>query len=229
MLSPPAAAALQGRLLESRAETGYTAGPWGGAAGQGGRGWGKMAQQGEADRGAASETVIMATTAPGGASRATRPEGAPQAGDSVQPSPDGAEAPTRHGTVVALNGRGLLLIGPSGSGKSAVALGLIASGAVLVADDRVRLWRQGDRVMAEAPRATAGLIEARGVGILHARTAGPVPLTLICDLGRASSLRLPPPRGRVVLGIALPLVLGPASPHLVWALRQAVLGGIAAV
>ena len=48
-----------------------------------------------------------------------------------------------HATCVAVDGRGLLILGPSGSGKSALALQLIALGAQLVADDRTRVSRRG--------------------------------------------------------------------------------------
>ena len=47
-----------------------------------------------------------------------------------------------HATCIAWQGRGVLIRGPSGSGKSALALGLMAHGAVLVADDRVKLSLQ---------------------------------------------------------------------------------------
>lgn len=131
---------------------------------------------------------------------------------------------TRHGTAVAVDGAGLLLLGPSGAGKSSMALMLLAMGAVLVGDDRVRLWRHGGRVMADAAPALAGLVEARGVGILRAAHAGPVPLALVCDLGRDSPARLPRPRARVVLGVPLPLVCGRADVHLAVALRQILRG-----
>ena len=48
-----------------------------------------------------------------------------------------------HATCIALDGRGVLLRGPSGSGKSDMALRLIDAGAELVADDRVDLDAPG--------------------------------------------------------------------------------------
>lgn len=74
--------------------------------------------------------------------------------------------PTLHGTVVALDGLGVLLVGPSGSGKSDLALRLIEAGWVLVADDRVVIDLVDGRPTASAPALLAGLIEARGIGIL---------------------------------------------------------------
>lgn len=130
-----------------------------------------------------------------------------------------------HGTVVALDGRGILICGPSGSGKSSLALQLMAAGAALVADDRVDLRREGDRVIATCPAPLLGRIEARGVGILIAADHGAVALAVVVDLGREEDQRLPPSREHDLLGIALPLVFGPYRPHLYAALRQMVLHG----
>lgn len=130
-----------------------------------------------------------------------------------------------HGTAVTLEGRGLLILGPSGSGKSSLALELMAVGAMLVSDDRTDLHREGDQVIASAPEALAGKIEARGVGLLRARTAGPSGLDLVVDLGQSETLRLPFRHSREVLGVWLPLVLGPYRPQLYAAMRQWLLGG----
>ncbi len=133
-----------------------------------------------------------------------------------------------HASAVALNGRGLLILGPSGSGKSTLALQMMAVGATLVADDRTDLTRDGARVIASCPPQIAGRVEARGVGILTAVPQGPVPIALVVDLGRVEEDRLPQSRSHDVLGIALPLVLGPYRPHLYAALRQLLSGGRAA-
>lgn len=134
-----------------------------------------------------------------------------------------------HGSAVALGGKALLALGASGSGKSALCLALMASGALLVADDRVRLWRAGEgegkRLLADAPAPLHGRIEARGVGLLCAAAAGPTPVALIVDLDMAEDRRLPPWRSRELLEVTLPLVLGPAGPHLHAALRQYLLAG----
>ena len=70
-------------------------------------------------------------------------------------------------------GAALLILGASGRGKSALALGLMAAGATLVADDRTHLHaRRRRQLVASAPAAIAGLIEARGIGILKAEALG---------------------------------------------------------
>ncbi|WP_295048863.1 HPr kinase/phosphorylase [uncultured Paracoccus sp.] len=130
-----------------------------------------------------------------------------------------------HATTIALNGAGLLILGPSGAGKSALALDLMAQGAMLVADDRTDLHREGADIIASCPPALSGRIEARGIGILRADPAGPVRIAQVVDLGAADGDRLPQSRAYDVLGVGLPLVTGPYRPHLHAALRQLLLGG----
>lgn len=115
-----------------------------------------------------------------------------------------------HGSAVAVAGRGCLITGASGAGKSALAIEMIALGAELVADDRVDLRRAGDDLVMSAPPAIAGLIEARGVGILRLGGQAGAPLALIVDLDRAETERLPEARRRDVLGVPCRLLPGRA-------------------
>ncbi|MEC8584968.1 MAG: HPr kinase/phosphatase C-terminal domain-containing protein, partial [Pseudomonadota bacterium] len=71
-----------------------------------------------------------------------------------------------HGTCVAIDGAGVLLRGPSGGGKSDLALRLIDGGATLVGDDQLELSRVQDRVVARAPGPLQGQLEIRGIGIV---------------------------------------------------------------
>lgn len=132
---------------------------------------------------------------------------------------------TIHASAVEIGGRGLLILGPSGTGKSALALALMGLGARLVADDRVILRAADRHLLVDCPAAIRGRIEARGVGILRADPAGPVPLAQAVDLGQAETERLPPFRTTFLLGVELPLVLGPVGPHLPPALMQLMRGG----
>ncbi|KFI33537.1 serine kinase [Haematobacter missouriensis] len=125
-----------------------------------------------------------------------------------------------HGSTVSVAGRGLLILGRSGSGKSGLVLQLMAFGAELVADDRTRLLRREDIVMAMSPETIHGRVEARGVGILAAVAAEAVPLALVTDLDRMEKARLPEPRSHDVLGVALPLLFRVDAPHFPAALLQ---------
>lgn len=118
-------------------------------------------------------------------------------------------------TCVAVDGRGLLIEGPPGSGKSSLALALIDRGAVLVGDDGVDLEAVGGRLLASPAPSISGLLEVRNVGLLRYPVAERVPLCLALRLDTAAA-RLPDgPDTIELLGLALPLVhLWPDSPVL---------------
>ncbi|WP_374762789.1 HPr kinase/phosphorylase [Yunchengibacter salinarum] len=106
-------------------------------------------------------------------------------------------APIRmHGSVVSVGGRGALLTGGSGLGKSDLALRLIDRGARLVADDQVLLETAADgRLWATAPDALKGLLEVRGLGIIHMPGLDRCPIDLVVRLGPMDSpQRLPDAR-----------------------------------
>ncbi|MEX0696578.1 MAG: hypothetical protein WD099_03470 [Dongiaceae bacterium] len=116
-----------------------------------------------------------------------------------------------HGTCVVLDGIGVLIRGPSGSGKSDLALRLIDGGARLVADDLTELRRRGAGVVAAAPAGAAaaarGRIELRGAGILPVPSAAEAMLGLVLDLVRPDQVeRLPAPAAWTCLGVALPVL-----------------------
>lgn len=89
---------------------------------------------------------------------------------------------TIHATTVAIEGAGVILRGPSGSGKSDLALRLIHEGAQLVADDQTMLFVEDGRLMAQAPAEIAGRMEVRGVGIVNAGSGVSAPVTLLVDM-----------------------------------------------
>jgi len=112
-----------------------------------------------------------------------------------------------HATAVEIDGRAVLLRGPSGSGKSDLGLRLIDAGARLVADDQSELSRHGDVLMVRAPATIAGLLEVRGLGILRLDALGEAPVGLIAELVPADRVeRMPPRRTSAILGIAVPLI-----------------------
>lgn len=106
-----------------------------------------------------------------------------------------------------------MILGPSGSGKSSLALQLMAWGADLVADDTTRLERVGDLLHASPVPATRGLIEARGVGILRAASVSRATVVLAVDLGEMETERLPPRRRVSLLDREIPLILRSNAPH----------------
>lgn len=115
---------------------------------------------------------------------------------------------TVHGTCVAVDGKCVLLIGASGSGKSATALDLLSRGAVLIADDQVILTRTTDVVTATCPNGFEGKIEARGIGIVEVAHASGAPVVLVVDLDQTELQRLPPRRKHEILGLEIDLIYG---------------------
>ena len=87
----------------------------------------------------------------------------------------------RHGGAVAFAGRGLLILGAPGAGKSRLALEMAALGAGVVADDVVEI-RAGAPPVLAAPARWPGLVEARGLGLIAVRTHPPVPCLAAIDL-----------------------------------------------
>jgi len=99
--------------------------------------------------------------------------------------------------------RGVLILGPSGAGKSRLALALIAAGAQLVADDQVLLFAGGGGLYARAPRSIAGLIEARGLGLLRLAACRLARIVLAVDLS-LPAVRMPEAAPRRFAGVTIP-------------------------
>ncbi|MEP1200105.1 HPr kinase/phosphorylase [Tateyamaria sp.] len=115
-----------------------------------------------------------------------------------------------HATSVALNGRGLLIMGGSGSGKSSLGLQLLALGCTLISDDQTELARRDDGLWASAPASIKGLIEARGVGLLRAESTE-AEVTLVVDLDQHERDRLPHRHSVTLLGLERPCLHSVAS------------------
>lgn len=119
-----------------------------------------------------------------------------------------------HASCVTIERRGLLILGPSGSGKSSLAIRLLGCGATLVSDDRTVVTATTGRLVASCPSpAIRGLIEARGIGLLQSPTADEAEIALVVDLGQTEDQRLPPFRSVTILGCDLALVLHSQNDH----------------
>lgn len=89
-------------------------------------------------------------------------------------------------TAVAIAGRGLLIAGTPGSGKTSLALELIDRGAQLIGDDAVDVDQRDGILQACPPANTRGMIEVRNVGIIELQpVCAPVALMLELDEGAA--------------------------------------------
>ncbi len=120
-----------------------------------------------------------------------------------------------HGTTIALGSRAALIRGPSGSGKSDLALRCIslpqssAGQLALIADDQTVIGRLGNTLVASAPQNIAGLLEIRGLGIVPVPFIEHATLHLIIDLVPADTMleRYPGPlKTTEILGLSVPLL-----------------------
>ena len=112
-----------------------------------------------------------------------------------------------HATTIDIDGSGVLLSGPSGSGKSDLALRLIDGGARLVADDRTDLALADGRLVASAPWEIAGRMEVRGLGVLEKDAVPQTVLTLVVELVDPKNVeRVPKEATTTLLGIDVPVV-----------------------
>jgi len=118
-----------------------------------------------------------------------------------------------HASAVLIGSRAALIRGPSGSGKSRLALALIdaaASGRVrfarLVADDRAELTVSNARLLVRPAATLAGLIEVRGLGVRRLPFEAVAVVGLVIDLEAADGERIPAPSAQTaeIDGVVLP-------------------------
>ena len=108
-----------------------------------------------------------------------------------------------HATTVAKDGRGVVIAGRSGSGKSDLALRLIDRGFVLVSDDQTLVSKSGNGLIATAPATIRGKLEVRGIGIVTMPVAESVAVSLWVDLS-SEIKRLPGDESHLILGMEVP-------------------------
>ena len=122
-------------------------------------------------------------------------------------------ATTIHAAAVLVGARAVLIRGPSGSGKSRLALQLIQAAdagivrfARLVGDDRVHLSAAHGRLLVSPAAALTGLIEVRGLGIRRLPHEPSAVVGLVVDLAAAAAERLPESdvQHAVIAGVNLP-------------------------
>ena len=112
-----------------------------------------------------------------------------------------------YATAVTYCGFGILIRGPSGSGKSDLALRLIDDGAGLVADDQVVIKAVGQELYLSPPDRLSGLIEVRGVGVIKIEYVRDIRLCLIVELDPRNEIqRIPKIKEELIKKIPVPVI-----------------------
>ena len=131
-----------------------------------------------------------------------------------------ADTATIHASAVLIGARAALIRGPSGSGKSRLALALLQGAdtglvpfARLVADDRAHIEVHHGRLIVRPAPVLAGLLEVRGLGLRRLPYEPMAVLGLVIDLEAPDAARLPPPEAReaTIDGIKIPRLAIAAS------------------
>ena len=113
-----------------------------------------------------------------------------------------------HATCVDINGSGVLIVGRSGSGKSSLAINLLALGSKLVADDQCELVKKNNRFSVSKPASLPNSIEIRGVGLVSVPMVVETSLDWVVNMDEAETERMPNLRFTEIDGYRVPTVFG---------------------
>ena len=128
-------------------------------------------------------------------------------------------------TAVTYCGFGVLIRGPSGSGKSDLALRLIDDGAGLIADDQVVIKSVGQKLFLSPPDSLLGLIEVRGIGVIKIAYVRDIRLCLIIELDPSNEIqRIPTIEEELIKNIPVPVISMDAFESSVLAKIKIILG-----
>lgn len=118
-------------------------------------------------------------------------------------------------TCVVIDGRGMLIEGEPGTGKSSLALALMDRGAKLVGDDSLLIEARDGKLWAHPHPATEGLLEVRNLGLLPRPVLQETAVTLVLRLDDTAPRFIDAAEICTILGVPLPQVLlWPDSPVL---------------
>ena len=113
-----------------------------------------------------------------------------------------------HATCVDINGSGVLIVGRSGSGKSSLAINLIALGSTLVADDQCEIVKKNNKLSVFKPTSLPSSIEIRGVGLVSVPMVVETSLDWVVNMDEAETQRMPDLQFTEIDGYRIPTIFG---------------------
>ena len=113
-----------------------------------------------------------------------------------------------HATCVDVNGSGVLIVGHSGSGKSSLAINLLALGSKLVADDQCELVKKNKKFCVFKPASLPNSIEIRGIGLVSVPMVVETSLDWVVNMDEAEKERMPDLRFTEIDGYKIPTIFG---------------------
>ena len=113
-----------------------------------------------------------------------------------------------HATCVDINGSGVLIVGRSGSGKSSLAINLIALGSTLVADDQCEIVKKNNKLCVFKPTSLPSSIEIRGIGLVSVPMVVETSLDWVVNMDEAEEERMPDLRFTEIDGCKIPTIFG---------------------
>ena len=113
-----------------------------------------------------------------------------------------------HATCVDINGSGVLIVGRSGSGKSSLAINLIALGSTLVADDQCEIVKKNNKLCVFKPTSLPSSIEIRGIGLVSVPMVVETSLDWVVNMDEAEKERMPDLRFTEIDGYKIPTIFG---------------------
>ena len=113
-----------------------------------------------------------------------------------------------HATCVDINGSGVLIVGRSGSGKSSLAINLLALGSTLVADDQCELVKKNNRFRISKPVSLPNSIEIRGIGLVSVPMVVETSLDWVVNMDEAETQRMPDLQFTEIDGYRIPTIFG---------------------
>ena len=111
-----------------------------------------------------------------------------------------------HASSVDINGKGIVILGKSGAGKSNLAIKLISMGAKLISDDQTHFKLIENKIIISKPETTPNFIEARGIGLIEAPFVVSAKLFCFVKITNLELKRLPNAKKKYCFGKKIKMI-----------------------